>query len=115
MSSQQPKPNESHPWYRLFIGFGILFAVALTVVLVLFIVKGGAWYWWLLVIGGISFSADTIRMWRNIDHLNTWLKSAPSLDKFRFYSLVFYGMAMMLILIWIIYVGPARVAAMLGI
>ena len=107
--------NESHPWYRLFVAFGILFAFALTVVLILIVLRGGAWYWWLLVIGGISFTADTLRMWRNVDHLNTWLVNAQPLDKFRFYSLVFYGIAMIVILISILFFGPTRIAAIFGL
>ena len=109
------KQNESHPWFRLFVAFGILFAFALTVILILVIINGGAWYWWLLVIGGISFTADTLRMFRTIDHLNTWVASAQLLDKFRFYSLTFYGIAMIIILISILFFGPSRIAAIFGI
>jgi hypothetical protein len=94
--------------------FGMLFAFALTVILILVIINGGAWYWWLLAIGGISFTADTIRIYRTIDHLNTWIKIAPPLDKFRFYSLAFYGITMIVILISILIFGPSRIAALFG-
>ena len=106
--------SESHPWLRLFVAFGILFAFSLTVILVLVVVRGGAWYWWLLVIGGISFAADSVQMFRNIDYLTTWLAKAQPLDKFRFYSLTFYGIAMIIILISILFFGPSRIATILG-
>ena len=106
--------SESHPWFRLFVAFGILFAFALTVILILVVLNGGAWYYWLLAIGGILFMADTFRMFRNIDHLNTWLASAQPLDQFRFYSLTFYGITMIVILFSVLLFGPARIAALFG-